>query len=162
MELAPRPVEVHRIDVVAFDWPRLTLDIECGSGTYVRSLGRDLGEALGCGAVMSGLVREAVGAFRREDCVSFDALDHEALRSLALPMLAALPGMPRVECSIEAIADMRMGRRVACEVSRAAAGPLRDGEAVACVERDGDLIALAVPCDDGRRLQPTLVIPAEK
>ena len=44
-ELAPRPVLVHRIEVVRYDYPELTLDIECGSGTYVRSLVRDLGEA---------------------------------------------------------------------------------------------------------------------
>ena len=43
-ELAARPVEIHRIEVRAYEYPELVLDVECGSGTYIRSLGRDLAE----------------------------------------------------------------------------------------------------------------------
>ena len=43
--LAARPVEIYRVAVVAYEYPELVLDVECGSGTYIRSLGRDLAEA---------------------------------------------------------------------------------------------------------------------
>ena len=63
VELRAKTIEVHRIDIVRFEPPELTLDIECGSGTYIRSIGRDLGELFGCGAVMSALCRTRVGPF---------------------------------------------------------------------------------------------------
>ena len=57
VEIAARPIIVHRIDIVEYEYPRLVLDFGCGSGTYVLSLGRDLAASLGTAAVMSGLVR---------------------------------------------------------------------------------------------------------
>ena len=55
VELAPRPVEIYRIEVKKYRYPELVLEIDCGGGTYVRSLGRDLAESLGTAAVMSAL-----------------------------------------------------------------------------------------------------------
>ena len=63
VEHQPRRVTIHGIEVVDYAYPDLVLDIHCGSGTYVRSLGRDLAESLGTSAVMSGLVRTAIGDF---------------------------------------------------------------------------------------------------
>ncbi|MCH7943571.1 MAG: tRNA pseudouridine(55) synthase, partial [Proteobacteria bacterium] len=60
---------MYSIRLVAFDFPAVTLDICCGSGTYIRSIARDLGETLGCGAVMSELVRTRVGPFSIESSV---------------------------------------------------------------------------------------------
>ena len=65
----PRTVVVHRIEIDAYDYPELELTIECGSGTYIRSLGRDLAESLGSAAVMSALVRTAIGSFRIEQAI---------------------------------------------------------------------------------------------
>ena len=53
VKLEPRPIVVHEIELIRYEFPILELRIVCGSGTYVRSLGRDLGESLGCGAVMT-------------------------------------------------------------------------------------------------------------
>ena len=63
VELQPRPVDVFAIRIVSFQAPALELDIECGSGTYIRSLARDLGARLGCGALMTDLRRLGVGPF---------------------------------------------------------------------------------------------------
>ena len=52
-----------------YDYPELHVQIECGSGTYVRSLGRDLAESLGTAAVMSRLTRTAIGGFRVEEAI---------------------------------------------------------------------------------------------
>jgi tRNA pseudouridine55 synthase len=61
--LKPRPVEVHSVSLTQFNYPDFELEIVCGSGTYVRSLGRDIGRAVGSGAVMTRLKRTAVGGF---------------------------------------------------------------------------------------------------
>lgn len=77
--------------------PVLTVDVKCGSGTYIRSLARDIGEALGCGAYMSGLVRTEHGLFSVKDSVDLEALQQsdqpqaslqDPLSYLGLPMLA--------------------------------------------------------------------------
>ena len=61
VDLAPRPVDVYELRLVDYDYPRMTLEVACGAGTYIRSLGRDLAAAVGTAAVMSALVRTAVG-----------------------------------------------------------------------------------------------------
>ena len=61
-------MSIHRLEILRYEYPELELAIECGSGTYVRSLGRDLAASLGTAAVMSALVRTAIGAFPRRGC----------------------------------------------------------------------------------------------
>jgi tRNA pseudouridine55 synthase len=90
VELAPRVVEIHSLQVLRYDYPTLDLDIECGSGTYVRALGRDLAAELGTAAVMSALERTAVGAFRVEDAVALDELSAETVAKHLQPPTAAV------------------------------------------------------------------------
>lgn len=64
--VAPRPVQIEQIEVLAWrggDFPEVDLSITCGSGTYIRALARDMGEQLGCGGLMSALVRTASQGF---------------------------------------------------------------------------------------------------
>ena len=86
-ELAPRPVRIDAIDVLGYEWPRLCLDIRCGKGTYVRSIARELGEALGTGGHCASIRRTAVGTFTIDGAVTVDALpptiDESWLRSRA-------------------------------------------------------------------------------
>jgi tRNA pseudouridine55 synthase len=79
VERKPRPVTVHRLELVAWQPPLATLDIECGKGTYIRSLAHDLGQALGCGAHLKSLVRTRCGVFDIKDSVSLPRLE-EAFR----------------------------------------------------------------------------------
>ena len=83
MELEPREIVVHRLVFDEYDYPKLGLTIECGSGTYVRSLGRDLAESLGTGAVMSALERTAIGPFRVQEAIDPDLLSTETVGSVA-------------------------------------------------------------------------------
>lgn len=108
VELEARPVDVYRIDLIRFAYPDLELEIECGGGTYIRSIGRDLGESLGCGAVMTALERSAVGPFRIDDAV---AVEHLALESIQSP-LTCVADMPRRECSDSEIESIAHGRAV--------------------------------------------------
>lgn len=63
----PKRVRIHAVQIAEYVWPRLILEITCGKGTYIRSLARDLGEALGTGGMLTGLVRTRVGRFKLQD-----------------------------------------------------------------------------------------------
>lgn len=79
IEREPRKVHIHSIDLLGFELEKIHMRVTCGSGTYIRSLARDLGEALGCGAHLSGLVRTAVGSYCVEDAWDFEALKEAVL-----------------------------------------------------------------------------------
>lgn len=72
--LAPRPVRIDAIERLAYLWPLLDLRITCGRGTYIRSLARDLGLALGTGGTLAGLRRTAVGPCTVARAIGLDAL----------------------------------------------------------------------------------------
>jgi tRNA pseudouridine55 synthase len=73
-ELAPRPITIHSIALTAYEWPRLALNVHCGKGTYVRSIARELGQALGTGGHCTMIRRTAVGEFTVDRAVRMDAL----------------------------------------------------------------------------------------
>jgi tRNA pseudouridine55 synthase len=74
---APRSVRVDELDIMAYEAPVLRLRVTCGKGFYVRSLAHELGEALGAGGSLTGLVRTRVGTFRIEDAVDIETLRGE-------------------------------------------------------------------------------------
>ena len=67
VKLGPRRVRIDAIEVLAYEWPTVTIRVTCGKGTYIRSIGRDLGRALGTGGHLAALRRTAVGPYRVED-----------------------------------------------------------------------------------------------
>ncbi len=114
IEAPERDVEVHGIQILDMVPGRVSLRVECGSGTYVRSLVRDLGESLGCGAHVGELRRLWVDPFRQPHMYTLDALQalaeqegEGALEACLLPVEAGLTGFPRVEV------DAAGGRRLA-------------------------------------------------
>ncbi len=80
LDIPPRPVTIHSIQVLEWrpgSFPEVDVDIACGPGTYIRSIARDLGQQLGCGGLMSQLVRSQSGPFQLTGSVSLDQLqDH--------------------------------------------------------------------------------------
>lgn len=145
VELAPRPVDVYRLEVVRYDYPELELEIECSSGTYVRALGRDLAQLLGTAAVMSALVRTAVGGFRLKDACPLDELTSETLWSHLLPPLRAVEVLPQVRLSDEQIAEVAHGRPV-----RLPADLASQADEVAAVDQQDELIAVLKPRGKGQ------------
>jgi tRNA pseudouridine55 synthase len=110
VELAPRPVTVFDLDITEYVYPRVTLDIQCSGGTYVRSLGRDLAESVGTAAVMSELVRTEIGPFHIDNAVDLDRLTNAQLHESLQRPQAALVGLPHVvlhENEIHAVAQGR-------------------------------------------------------
>jgi len=74
VEIAPRPIRIDALRIVQWDAPTLVLDIECGKGTYIRSLAHDLGVVFGCGASLAGLERTRVGPFTIAKSITLDQL----------------------------------------------------------------------------------------
>ena len=75
VELKPRQIEVYSLRLTGFDYPNFQLEIECGTGTYVRSLGRDIGARVGSAAIMTALERTAIGGFSIDEAVNPNDLD---------------------------------------------------------------------------------------
>ncbi|KQH73860.1 tRNA pseudouridine(55) synthase TruB [Xylella fastidiosa subsp. sandyi] len=112
-----REVEVHAIELLVLATPRLQLRVTCGSGTYIRSLVRDLGEILGCGAHITALRRRWVAPFQIPKMLTLDALE-QALSagrdpdSLLLPLVEGLAGFPALELDAQRLACFRLGQRL--------------------------------------------------
>ncbi|HHH41182.1 MAG TPA: tRNA pseudouridine(55) synthase TruB [Chloroflexi bacterium] len=113
VEREPRPVEVYRLELVEWTPPELVLELDCSPGTYVRALAHDLGEALGCGAHLAGLVRLASGDFRLEEATPLEELTRERLPSLLLPIDAALRRYPALHLDEARARAVRTGQAVA-------------------------------------------------
>jgi tRNA pseudouridine55 synthase len=121
VDLKPRRVTVYRLEVEAYQYPELRLAVECGSGTYVRSLGRDLAASLGTAAVMSQLVRLAIGRFTIEDAAVLESLRPDNWLDHLLPPLRAVEMLPRVALTDPEIARVRAGQAIAKRVPHGAA-----------------------------------------
>lgn len=149
LELEARPVQVDRLELIGVEGSSLRLRVECGSGTYVRSLVRDIGETLGCGAHVGELRRLWVEPFRRPAMLDLEQIAADAERAPGVPWLlpleAGLVTFPRVELDAAQSHQLRRGQRLqgfeALSVGLHAAFA-EDGRAVALVERlDSGLLA---------------------
>lgn len=79
VERKPRPVTIHRLELLEYAPPLLRLEVECGRGAYIRTIAHDLGQDLGCGAHLAGLIRTKAGPFLLEDSLSLEGF-REAVR----------------------------------------------------------------------------------
>lgn len=93
VDLPPRRVVVHEIRIVRYAFPKLELDVRCGSGTYIRALARDIGVKLGTGGYCSALKRTEVGPFAVEKAVEPEQID--PARHLLSPLMA-LTALPKI------------------------------------------------------------------
>ncbi len=142
VELAPRPITIHAIDVLGYDYPELVLDIRCGSGTYVRSLGRDLAESLGTAAVMSALVRTEIGPFRLVDAWRPEQLAGENHEAWLRPMRDAARGLPAVTLDTEQIETIGHGRFLDLSGMAELSGQATANLELAAVNEAGELVAI--------------------
>ena len=100
VEPRPRRIEIHSIELVDYRMPVITLKVECGKGTYIRSLAHDIGQNLGCGAFLKELVRVKSGPFSIEDSLSVpefeDAVSQGIWKELLCPIDNPLSYFPAV------------------------------------------------------------------
>lgn len=104
-----REVEIFSLELLSFDFPKATIEVHCSSGTYIRSLARDIGAALQTGAYLSALRRTSVGNFNIENAVKIDDISEKAL----LPLRADHFSLLEVMIDEEQIADLKQGKKIA-------------------------------------------------
>lgn len=155
VERAPRPVHVDRFELVGFadgPYPEADVVVECGSGTYVRTLAADLGDALGGCAHLASLRRTRVGSFTLDESHTIDAVEADA-DAVVLPLLEAMRDLERVDV------DEEQARAVAHGMSFAA-GALDVVGAGPFAVADGTGSLLAVYETRGAGLRPSVVVAA--
>lgn len=85
VELGSRDITIHSIDLRKYSWPLVEIDVTCSSGTYIRSIARDLGEKLGCGACLDALERTAVGLYTIKQAHTLEEIE-KAWEEFLLPI----------------------------------------------------------------------------
>ena len=141
---------IHRLELLGWDpgAAELELEVHCSAGTYIRSLARDLGQALGCGGALARLRRIAALGFGLQQAVGLDALPQPLLDPLA-----ALGHLPHQQLLSDQWDGWRCGRAFAATRELPPAGP------VAVLGPDGNLVGMARAVAGGL-LQPKLVFDA--
>ena len=140
VDLPPRTVTIYELTVDEVAIPEFTLTVRCSQGTYVRTLAKDLGDALRCGAHLAALRRLAVGALRVEEALPLTALaelSREELEARIIPISRCLPGMRPVEVGVAEARQLRQGQLLVRP-----ADDFTDGEQVQ-VLADAELVAVA-------------------
>lgn len=112
VEIKPRAVTIYRIEVRRFEYPELEVEVECGSGTYIRALGRDVGEMLKTGAVMASLERTEIGQFRVAEAISTDDFTPEAIGRHLQPTVTAVAGLTQVTLTRAQNLEVKHGRPI--------------------------------------------------
>ena len=149
VELAPRKIQVHHLEVLEWAPPEVVVDVHCSSGTYVRSLANDMGNALGTGAYLVGLRRTKSGRFSLRDATPLRKLQESFTAGnwyqFLIPAAEALADWPAIELNPDDVEEVRHGHRV-----KATPG-VPQPEMARGVSTAGELIALMVPAagEDG-------------
>ena len=146
-ELPARSVHIFSITLHAWNATSITLEVTCGKGTYIRSLARDIGVALGTVAHLAALRRTAVGSFIIQESVSLDTLSSQGIAQWLKPNAVALAGWPIHRASANDIALLSNGMPIMAAFS--------DGYRVAIVDESGELLATAL--QRGTHLYPNKV-----
>jgi tRNA pseudouridine55 synthase len=151
VQAPPREVDIHRLELVSRTNDCLVLHVECGSGTYIRSLAVDLGERLGCGAHLTALRRLWVDPFRTPEMVTLEQLRDAAeqgddvLDRLVLPLSAGVADLPALHFDPADSHAVSRGRQIDWP-------PQAPRERSAAFASDGRLLAL-VDCDEQGRVR---------
>lgn len=113
VEIPPRTVEIHRFKIIRYSYPDLRVEIDCSTGTYVRSLGRDLARSVGTDAIMTALVRTRVGDFCVESSTSAESLTSvDDVQSKLVNPLHALTTIPRITLPNDQVVALLQGKQI--------------------------------------------------
>jgi tRNA pseudouridine55 synthase len=113
VEIAPRKVTIHRLGITSFDYPFLSMEIECGTGTYIRSLGQDIARRLSSDAIMINLRRTAIGSFDCQNTIQLDKLNSlEAVRDNLCNPVVGLSHLPHITLDANQLIDIGHGKKL--------------------------------------------------
>jgi len=142
VERPPRQVTIHSLELLDWTTPKLSLNVRCSKGTYIRSLVRDIGEVIGCGAHLSALRRTESAPFNLDNAITLETLNEmtaEEARALLLPPDQALLHLPEVHLDPIQSNRLNQGQKLA-GVQEATPGLVRVYDAVGFIgigESDG-------------------------
>jgi tRNA pseudouridine55 synthase len=122
VEAPPREVVIHTLELLDWRPPLLELRVVCSSGTYIRSLAHDIGEALGTGGHVAALRRMAVGDFTLEEAVELGELTTENFAGHLRPPETAVRDMPRLDLDEDEARRIHQGQHLTADPARAMAG----------------------------------------
>ncbi len=154
VDLAPRPVRIDRIELLSYAWPIVTIEVDCGAGTYIRSIARDLGDALGCGGLITVLTRTRIGRFAIESALDPETLTAESIAAHVLPVASAVADLPRVDLDADQTRLIAHGRSLDAQRLQ----PVPPPGDLALFAPDGTLLALAHHEPDTRSVRPVRVL----
>ena len=161
IEREPRPVTIHGITIQSVELPRVTFDVSCSKGTYIRSLCRDIGEKLGCGAVMERLVRTEVKGFTIEESLTLDAVekarDDGTLMQHVLTTDKLMPDIPELHISAKGEKLLANGNKLSAD-SFVENQIYRDTY-VKVYDENGRFVALYEYSDEKRQYVPFKMFP---
>ena len=155
VELKPRIVRIDRADLVSYRWPRLELEIACGGGTYIRSIARDLGQALGCGGLVEVLVRTRIGPFTLDSAVDPANLTAGSLAAHIRPARDAISDLPTITLNESQTREIGQGRVL--DAAQLALDSVPQGD-IALLDADGRLIAIGEGDSSRRTIHPRKVL----
>ena len=156
VELKARPVRIDRVAVLDYAWPILSLEVDCGGGTYIRSLARDIGEALGSSGYVQTLRRTRIGGFTLDQAISPDVLESGVVAEMLLDQSLAVRHLPRIVIDPTETAAIALGKRIASRHAPSSDDP--SAKSIALVDQAGALVALAELDPAGGWLQPRKVL----
>lgn len=153
VELKPKPVRIDRIEVLDFQPPDTTLRIQCGKGTYIRSIARDLGRRFGCGAYLTSLRRLRVGVFSSDAALPIDASAEQVAARLR-PLRDAVVELPQETLDDDAVRRLSMGQAISTN------RPLTDE--IAILGLDGELKLIGRVADGVIQPEKVFVDPRKR
>ncbi|MBN1221048.1 MAG: tRNA pseudouridine(55) synthase TruB [Anaerolineae bacterium] len=163
VEVKPRRVTIHALNWVSWQPPCLTLDVICSSGTYIRSLARDLGDAAGTGAHLARLTRTASGDWVLDEAVSLTQLEQEietdgnAWQKYLQPLDRAVAHLPQITLSETNTIHIQHGRKIELDFDPFTAPETRP-QLLRAYTHDGNFLAILTPAESDDKLwQPKKV-----
>lgn len=108
--IQPRPTRIDSIELLSFNYPNFSLEIHCGKGTYIRTLGRDIAKSVGSDAVMTQLERTAVGEFKIESALTLEDIEQQDLGAKLADPLLMVGSLNRIELNESEIERLRHGK----------------------------------------------------
>ncbi len=145
--LASRWVQIDSIQLLSYEWPFVEIEVNCGKGTYIRSIARDVGAALHCGGLVETLRRTRVGPFLAEQGVGLERRPQN-LSQCVLPMVSAVPELEQIRLELPDRLRLCRGMQIAWNHG--------DPRPIAVVDEADELVAIATAT--GSFLLPKIVL----
>ena len=154
VQMPSRIVEISELELTGCELPCIELTVTCGTGTYIRALGRDIARALGTEAVMSSLVRTRIGPFLLADSIDLASLTRDNLNSQLLSPISGLPHLLQYQLDDDQARRLRFGQKL--ETGNICSNQ----QMIAAVDSHRSLVAI-VECRNSQ-LVPKIVFPADE